>query len=206
MRKIFLPVAAVFILAACNNNPKELETKKVVLSTDTTVKANTVFSDTAAVVQPTVVVAPPVVRPLNPAPRVATSRTTNVPRRRTSGRTVTQRDPVNNNTPTQSTATIPDNTSNLPTPSNGNDNNGTNPNNGTNGTSGTANGSTQPQTKKGWDNATKGAVIGGVGGAIGGAIISKKKGKGAIIGGIVGAAGGYILGKKKDKASSDSGR
>jgi outer membrane lipoprotein SlyB len=60
----------------------------------------------------------------------------------------------------------------------------------------------QPEEKKGWSNAAKGAVIGGAGGAVTGAIISKKKGKGAIIGGVVGAAGGYILGRKKDKKAS----
>jgi hypothetical protein len=55
------------------------------------------------------------------------------------------------------------------------------------------------EKKKGWNNATKDAVIGGGAGAIGGAILSKKKVKGAIIGGAVGAAGGYILGRNKDK-------
>lgn len=54
------------------------------------------------------------------------------------------------------------------------------------------------EKNKGWNNATKGAVIGGVSGAIGGAIISKQKVKGAIIGGVIGAAGGYIFGKSKD--------
>ena len=53
----------------------------------------------------------------------------------------------------------------------------------------------QPVKKKGWNNATKGAVIGAGAGAIGGAILSKKKGLGAVIGGVVGAAGGYIIGK-----------
>lgn len=55
------------------------------------------------------------------------------------------------------------------------------------------------EKKKGWSNATKGAVIGAGAGAIGGAVISKKKGKGAVIGGVLGAAGGYIIGKNKDK-------
>jgi len=57
----------------------------------------------------------------------------------------------------------------------------------------------QPVKKKGWNNATKGAVIGAGAGAIGGAILSKKKGLGAVIGGVVGAAGGYIIGKNMDK-------
>jgi hypothetical protein len=56
--------------------------------------------------------------------------------------------------------------------------------------------------KKGWNNSTKGAVIGGAVGAVGGAIISKKKGVGAVVGAIAGAAGGYIIGKNKDKKDS----
>ena len=62
----------------------------------------------------------------------------------------------------------------------------------------------QQVKKKGWNNATKGAVIGAGAGAIGGAIISKKKGMGAIIGGVVGAAGGYIIGKNIDKKTADN--
>ncbi|MEP6596174.1 MAG: glycine zipper domain-containing protein [Ginsengibacter sp.] len=57
----------------------------------------------------------------------------------------------------------------------------------------------QPEKKKGWSKATKGAVIGGAAGAIGGAIISKKKGLGAVIGGVIGVAGGYAIGKGMDK-------
>jgi len=74
-------------------------------------------------------------------------------------------------------------------------------NNAGTGNAGTGTTSTipQPEKKKGWNKATKGAVIGGVAGAIGGAIISKKKGLGAVIGGVVGAAGGYAIGKKMDK-------
>ena len=62
----------------------------------------------------------------------------------------------------------------------------------------------EPVKKKGWTNATKGAVIGAGAGAIGGAIISKKKGLGAVIGGVVGAAGGYIIGKNIDKKNADN--
>lgn len=70
---------------------------------------------------------------------------------------------------------------------------------GSDGTPTSSTGQTTPAKKEGWNNATKGAVIGGIGGAIGGAILSKKKGKGAIIGGILGAGGGYVLGRAKDK-------
>ena len=61
----------------------------------------------------------------------------------------------------------------------------------------------QPEKKKGWSNAAKGAVIGAGTGAIGGAILSKKKGLGAVIGGVVGAAGGYIIGKNIDKKNAN---
>lgn len=57
----------------------------------------------------------------------------------------------------------------------------------------------EPEKKKGWSKAAKGAVIGAGAGAIGGAILSKKKGLGAVIGGVVGAAGGYVIGKGMDK-------
>jgi len=70
---------------------------------------------------------------------------------------------------------------------------------GTNTGTGTTSTIPQPEKKKGWNKATKGAVIGGVAGAIGGAIISKKKGLGAVIGGAIGVAGGYAIGKKMDK-------
>jgi hypothetical protein len=60
----------------------------------------------------------------------------------------------------------------------------------------------QPEEKKGWSKAAKGAVIGAGAGAISGAIISKKKGKGALIGGIIGAAGGYVIGKGMDKKNN----
>lgn len=55
------------------------------------------------------------------------------------------------------------------------------------------------EEKKGWSKAAKGAAIGAGTGAVAGAIISKKKGVGAVIGGVVGGAGGYIIGRKKDK-------
>ena len=91
----------------------------------------------------------------------------------------------------------------VPAPASGTDNNNTGGNSNTNNNDGGTVAPADvpvpvPEKKKGWNNATKGAVIGGVGGAIGGAIISKKKGKGAIIGGVVGAAGGYVLGKVLD--------
>ena len=73
---------------------------------------------------------------------------------------------------------------------------------GNDGNTGTASTIPQPEKKKGWSKAAKGAVIGAGAGAIGGAILSKKKGKGAIIGGIIGAAGGYVIGRGMDKKDS----
>lgn len=70
---------------------------------------------------------------------------------------------------------------------------------GNNGSTGTASTIPQPEKKKGWSKAAKGAVIGAGAGAIGGAILSKKKGVGAIIGGVLGAAGGYAIGRGMDK-------
>lgn len=217
MRKLFIPIVVAIIFTACNSDTKEkLETKKVVLSTDTTVQNNAGASaDTAAAVQTDA--APPAVdipvvtpKPVNPA-QVTAQKPNNVIPHKRPARTVTKASSDNVNTSSntntsQNNPTAP--ADNASIPSNGTDNNGTSPSNGTtdNGTSaGTTTGTTQP-TKKGWNNASKDAVIGGAAGAIGGAIISKKKGKGAIIGGIVGAAGGYILGKKKDKANADTSK
>lgn len=63
----------------------------------------------------------------------------------------------------------------------------------------TASAQTTVQTKRGWSQPKKGAVIGGLAGAATGAIISKPghKGSGALIGGAVGAGGGYLYGKRR---------
>jgi hypothetical protein len=58
----------------------------------------------------------------------------------------------------------------------------------------------QPQQKKGWSKAAKGAVIGGAGGAILGGVISKNnRALGAVIGGVVGGGVGYGIGRSQDK-------
>lgn len=65
----------------------------------------------------------------------------------------------------------------------------------------------EEKKKKGMNNTTKGAIIGGgagaVTGAVTGAVISKDKGKGAVIGGVIGAATGAgvgaVTGKQIDK-------
>ena len=58
----------------------------------------------------------------------------------------------------------------------------------------------QPEKKKGWSKAAKGAVIGGAAGAAAGAIIVKKnRALGAVIGGVVGGGVGYGVGRSMDK-------
>jgi hypothetical protein len=56
------------------------------------------------------------------------------------------------------------------------------------------------ESKKGWSNTAKGAVIGGVVGAGTGAVVNKKnRAAGAVIGGVVGAGTGAIIGNEMDK-------
>jgi outer membrane lipoprotein SlyB len=55
------------------------------------------------------------------------------------------------------------------------------------------------ETKKGWSQKKKGAIIGAAVGAGTGALVSNKKGKGAIIGGVVGAGAGYAYGSHRQK-------
>ena len=187
MRKIIIMFAAASVFAACNNT--DLETKKDVITTDSTAMFNSNASaDTAASVTND---EPVVAAPVAPAPKVITRTKTvyvdRTPKTTTSSNNATQ--PINNGTTTSGTTTAPTGTSTVPA------------------NTGTTTTPAPVEKKEGMSNATKGAVIGGVGGAVGGAIISKKKGTGAVIGGIIGAAGGYILGKKKDKkAAADTTR
>lgn len=59
---------------------------------------------------------------------------------------------------------------------------------------------TTTTTKKGWSNATKGAVIGGAGGAVIGGVVSKhNRAAGVLVGGVLGAGGGYAIGRSYDK-------
>lgn len=55
------------------------------------------------------------------------------------------------------------------------------------------------ETKTGWSQKKKGAVIGAAVGAGTGAIVSKQKGTGALIGGAVGAGAGYAYGSHRQK-------
>jgi hypothetical protein len=58
---------------------------------------------------------------------------------------------------------------------------------------------TTTQTKRGWSQPKKGAVIGAAAGAATGAIVSKRRGRGAVIGGAAGAGAGYLYGKHRQK-------
>jgi hypothetical protein len=60
--------------------------------------------------------------------------------------------------------------------------------------------SSQPEKKRGWSSAAKGAVIGGAAGAVSGAVVDKRhRVQGAVIGTAVGAGTGYLIGRHKDK-------
>jgi NAD kinase len=63
----------------------------------------------------------------------------------------------------------------------------------------TSSNAAEPERKKGWSNAAKGAVIGGGTGAVVGAVADKKHAQGAVIGAAVGAGAGFLIGKHKDK-------
>lgn len=186
MKKLFTFFAAATIFAACSSD-KELDTKTDVVLTDTSGMYKSNYSTD---------VSPEAVKEEAPVVQTRVIRETRViyvDRPRARRQTIREADPVE-----PVVATVPQQT-NAGTQT---QSTGTSQNQGTAGNTGTTTAPEEPvkKEKEGWNNSTKGAVIGGVGGAIGGAILSKKKVKGAIIGGVIGAAGGYILGRKKDKA------
>ena len=191
MKKILTFFAAATIFAACSNND-ELDTNKDVVLTDTSGMYKSNYStDVSAVAEDKEEVAP-----VAPARVIRETRVVYVDRTpKARQQTVREATPVItepvSNLPQVNTETKAGESS-AGTVSTGTGDNG--------GGTGTSTSTTEPEKKKeGWNNSTKGAVIGGASGAVLGAIISKKKGKGAIIGGVIGAAGGYILGRKKDK-------
>lgn len=182
MKKLLPLLFSAAIITSCNNKNQPNEQAIIGTSFDTTTMyKNNVFADTATLVE-----APAKPAPVNnykkqisyPVARKRTNIQRTIPEQNND---VTQTAPVSQPAPAQVPATTG-------TSSTGSDGVGT-----------SSTGQSIPAKKEGWNNATKGAVIGGVGGAIGGAILSKKKGKGAIIGGILGAGGGYVLGRAKDK-------
>ena len=197
MKNLILTLIIISGFAACKNNTDTNQNRDIQLLTDTTTyHNNNMYSDTvvtdksevAAIEKPE---APKTVTQVVKVIRVYSDEGSRAPVRKSST--------VNNSIPpvivTPPVASGPVSTE--PTV-----------NNGTSGLPGSNNNETasvpQPEKKKGWNKAAKGAVIGGVAGAVGGAVIGKKKGLGAVIGGVVGAAGGYIIGKDMEKRDANN--
>jgi hypothetical protein len=192
MKNFILTLIIITGFAACKNSSDGSQTRDIQLLTDTTsYHNNNIYSDTVA----------------NNVTEVAAIEKAKTPK------TITQvikvirvysnegpKTPVNNrNTTTTSVPPVVVTPPVVTAP----ESKGSTVENGEAGLPGKDNNTTasipQPEKKKGWNKATKGAVIGGVAGAVGGAVIGKKKGLGAVIGGVVGAAGGYIIGKDMEK-------
>jgi hypothetical protein len=189
MKKLILVFTIITVFAACKNGPEPIETTGAVQLLPSVAAYNSnINSDTGSAVSPELTPAKVSSRPTKivyitrePAHTAANTSTAPV-----------NQVPVPATTPV--TPTVP----------------GTGSTSGTSTQQGPGETNTkeviptipQPEKKKGWSNAAKGAVIGAGAGAIGGAILSKKKGLGAVIGGVVGAAGGYIIGKNIDKKNA----
>lgn len=184
MKKNLLSLALMIALAACNNTPKQDDSRDIQLLTDSTSYHNNFYSDTTSTVK-----SEPIAEEAKPRVITITKRIIYTPAKTIKTAPVQQ--PQVNTPPV--TAPLP---SPAPATTGTTDNTAQTGNGTSNSTVPTT---TQPEKKKGWSNAAKGAAIGAGAGAIGGAIIAKKKGLGAIVGGVVGAAGGYIIGKDIDK-------
>lgn len=189
--------ATASIFAACNNGDKDLETKKDVITTDTSAMyRSNASTDTATV--------PVNNSAVNTVPPPTAPQTKTITRTRTVYVDRTPKTTTKNNVqkpaPNSQVNTVPQTSTNAGSAPASKTGTGNNTSVGTNPTTT----STPASRNKGWSNATKDAVIGGAAGAVGGAIISRKKGAGAVIGGVIGAAGGYILGRKKDKSKTDT--
>ena len=194
MKKILTFFAAATIFAACSSND-ELDTQKDVVITDTSGMYKSNYStDVSAVAEDKEEVAP-----VAPTKVIRETRVVYVDRTpKARKQTIREASPLI----TEPVSTLPQvNTGTANTETKAGESTAGTASTGTgDGGMGTSTPTAEPVKKKeGWNNSTKGAVIGGASGAVLGAIISKKKGKGAIIGGVIGAAGGYILGRKKDK-------
>jgi len=188
MKKLLLALAIITGFASCKNDPEPIEkTGAVQLLPSVAAYTNNVNSDTSSMSAPEV----------TPA-KVASSPTKIV---------YIIREPAQTSKNSGSITPAPVSPSVTPTLPTQESKSGTSTQQGTGGSNAGKEVTPvipQPVKKKGWNNATKGAVIGAGAGAIGGAIISKKKGLGAVIGGVVGAAGGYIIGKNIDKKNADN--
>lgn len=188
MKRFLLSLSIITALAACNTESQKDDTRDIQLLTDSTAYQNDYYADTTAkqagqalVEEPKAKVETRVITRVQKV-YVPVKAQPSYPVYEPPVATPPIANPVPASVPGQSTNT--DNTV-------GTDDAGAGPS--TDGTE-----TAQVEKKKGWSNATKGAVIGAGAGAIGGAVLAKKKGLGAVVGGVVGAAGGYIIGKDVD--------
>ena len=178
MKRLFLPIAAIVILASCASKNDKLESNRQIVLTDTVnLQPGVANGDTAVVSTPAPVPAAPQIIYIDRTPATVkrvTPKRTKAPATNPVAQVPTTTVPSTNSTGTGTTANVPA----VPAPD------------------------VIPaeNKKKGISDAAKGAAIGGIGGAAAGAVIGKN-GKGAVIGGVLGAAGGYILGRKKDRQS-----
>lgn len=169
MKKIFIAVSAVVVMASCSqNNPRPEAETKTLTPVDTAGLAQ--FQAWKA--QNELAVAQQAVQQEQPVREVVRERVVYV------------------NEPRRSTRSS---RSSSGTASRSNGSSGTS---GAGTSSGTETG---VEEKKGMSKAAKGAIIGGAGGAVAGAVINKRnRAVGAVIGGVVGGAVGYGIGKSKD--------
>ncbi len=189
MKNFLLSIAIITGFAACNNTPKQDDSRDIQLLTDSTSYHNNFYSDTSSTVNNA---AMPTIEPKTEQRIITvTKHIIYTPAKTVTPAPVYQ--PDVNTAP--ATTTLP---SNNPVATSTTDNT-VQTGNGTETSTEPVATTTQTEKKKGWSSAAKGAAIGAGAGAIGGAIIAKKKGLGAVVGGVVGAAGGYIIGKDMDK-------
>ncbi len=193
MKNFLLSLALITGFAACNNSPKQDESRDIQLLTDSTSYHNNFYSDTSSTVNNE----PIATAETKAAPRVITitKRIIYIPAK--TPNTAPVYTPQVNTPPVTTTLPSP-----VPAKTGTTDDTAQTGNGTSKGTEPVATTTTQTEKKKGWSSAAKGAAIGAGAGAIGGAILSKKKGLGAIVGGVAGAAGGYIIGKDIDKRNN----
>lgn len=186
MKKFLLSISIVTAFAACNT--KQEESRDIQLLTDSTAYQSNIYSDTSARETQSFIA--------EPAPQPETKVITKIQKVYVpikSQQSYPVREPAVATPPVAAPAPA-----SLPGTSTNTDNTAGNET-ATTGTNTEGTETAEVQKKKGWSNASKGAVIGAGAGAVGGVILAKKKGAGAIIGGVVGAAGGYVIGKDMDK-------
>lgn len=193
MKNFLLSLALITGFAACNNTPKQDDSRDIQLLTDSTSYRNNFYSDTSSTVNNEPI--PAAEAKAEPRVITITKRIIYIPAKTTNTAPVYH--PEVSTPPVTTTLPSP-----LPEPATTTTDNTVQTGNATSGGTEPVATTTIPAKKKGWSSAAKGAAIGAGAGAIGGAILAKKKGLGAIVGGVVGAAGGYIIGKDIDKRNN----